>query len=314
MKYRTAELAQYAAALGVSVETAMLLDAGLLGGLNLPEKTEQKPTAWDLATPTQRRDALNAERRRKRSHNQSLRDYRAGRITAQQHRDRCMRAVHEMCTPQRATSQVGITAGRGPHTGPRQRERRTGSQRRSLRAGPDDDPHEPEPSRTCEGCGIDISDLRPDAKTCSQPKCKKRAQRMRANPARYPGIDADPYLTLPYWDLNALQQAAIEGCRCNGNHLLGEDGDCVKCGRPYRDKIAPFHIRLWERMDRRESYVRAVSAGTELMRRDRASVGEKLRFARTKVPPRCHSQGCDTAACVPSAFCRDHSHLFEVAA
>lgn len=91
------------------------------------------------------------------------------RDLARQYRRRSC-ALTVQAAPTSATRRTGVRsrgAGRPAH--------RTA---RPTRAGPDDDPGEPEPSsrRFCAGCGEDISHRRADARVCGK-KCQKRIDR-----------------------------------------------------------------------------------------------------------------------------------------
>ncbi len=153
-------------------------------------------------------------------------------------------------------------------TAARPRQRRDGSRRHSTRGGTGDDPAPssdsdegpPPPNdgrRFCAcGCGADISHKRAGAKVLDATH-RKRKQRHPETP----GAEGNPYLTLPAWEREALKDKAL--CRCNGSHVLdAEFGDCVKCGRRYRDPIPPippYYLKLWELRDSMPSYTHAVA-------------------------------------------------------
>jgi len=146
----------------------------------------------------------------------------------------------------RPTSMVTPRTDRRTHV--RSRERRDGSRRHSTRGGTNDPDGEPEPpgespERPCAcGCGRDISHKRRDSLTFDS-ACRMRVLRQQRELERTLADERDNEQRLAY-------RAVQPNCRCNGSHLLGEDGTCVKCGRPYRDDIPPYYRRLWQRMER----------------------------------------------------------------
>lgn len=171
-------------------------------------------------------------------------------------------------------SQPSRTRGARPTRSHTTRARAKALTRSSSRSGdsgsddphPEGDPEGSEPSsdagrRFCAcGCGLSLDEEQRGRKFVDG------THRVRAHrhPGPKRGQEADPYLKLSGWERDALQQRAEEACRCNGHHILAiEDGDCVKCGRPYRDDIAPYYVELWRRREKLPSYVRAVAYDRE---------------------------------------------------
>jgi len=146
----------------------------------------------------------------------------------------------------RAASPMTQRTDRRTHV--RSRERRDGSRRHSTRGGTDDPDGEPEPpgepaERPCAcGCGRDISHKRRDSLTYDS-SCRMRLLRQQRELEQTLADERDCERRLAY-------RAVQPNCRCNGHHLLGDAGGCIKCGRPYRDDIPPYYVRLWERMER----------------------------------------------------------------
>lgn len=88
--------------------------------------------------------------------------------------------------------------------------------------------------RVCAcGCGQSIAHLAGQARWLSDAH-RMRAQR-RAQPVRRTTRRSDPYLVLPAGEYEALVQRMVEGCRCNGTHILDPaHGSCCKCGHQVR--------------------------------------------------------------------------------
>jgi hypothetical protein len=107
-------------------------------------------------------------------------------------------------------------------TVPRPRQRRDGSSRRSVRAGPDDDSHESEPpgegsaGRLCEcGCGRSLEGKRPQARTFNA-SCRQRVARNKRGAAATNQERFDQtvrwLLTLrPEADINTVTEALANG-------------------------------------------------------------------------------------------------------
>jgi hypothetical protein len=199
---------------------------------------------------------------------------------AQFKRTTIRRVVHRQtqrwCQPVRRRTSVAVERPRSRAARPRARalarsSSRSGDSGSDDPSGepPDDPPDSPSPSsdpgrRFCawSPCGADISHMGATAKFCST--------KHRVNMHRHPdgnGDEANPYYTLRPWELDALKQRVAEACRCNGHHVLdAENGDCIKCGRPYKGPdIPPYYeyVELWEQPLALRSYIRAVSYDRE---------------------------------------------------
>jgi hypothetical protein len=104
------------------------------------------------------------------------------------------------------------------------------------------------PQQQCAcGCGLSVDHKRGGAKYYDD------THRQRGNRG---SAAHDPYFELSGVEREWLQER-VSRCRCNGHHLLdGDDGNCIKCGVPYRDGIAPYYLRVWGRATDRRSLIR----------------------------------------------------------
>ena len=143
----------------------------------------------------------------------------------------------------RRTSATGHS-GRAPRAATNARHR--GSRRTSspTRAGPDDDPGEPEPPRLCQLPGCDKPARR---KYCTDEHAGlhrqwRKREREHAEQPVAPEITADykRMVTMTAEDRELLNLLSV--CRCNGHHIPELDPDlgemCAKCGRalPGKDR------------------------------------------------------------------------------
>lgn len=230
-----ARLARYAAKNGFALEVVRVFHAA--GALTLPmDEPDEHPravSAWDAASPSERRAYEKRERKREAAERRATRDFHAGRISQAQwakRRDRArMDYIAKACCDRPPASST-------MHQPPRSRESHRGSKLRGAARrtsalsgdGPDDDPdpESPPAPRLCAGCEAELPPQsgpgRPP-KWCSNCKGKvrgklyKREERRRKDPIRYPGRDADPHLTV----------------------LHRRYTGCVDCGRPWLSDLEP---------------------------------------------------------------------------
>ena len=110
-------------------------------------------------------------------------------------------------------------------------------------------PHVDERICNC-GCGWGLAGKRAGAKFYND---THRQAGHRGASVESPRTERDTYYSLTDGEHEYLKRRLAQ-CRCNGHHLLdGDDGNCLKCGLPYRDNIPPYYERVWEQAARRHS-------------------------------------------------------------